>query len=334
MTHDRHSGGPRGSGTAAEAPPQSSVQRDFLDALARAAASDATVLLRGEPGTGKTRAARRLHAESARGGGPLVAIHLGSLSPTLIESELFGHVKGAFTGAVRDRAGAFRRAEGGTLVLDDVHLLPVALQTKLLRALQERTVEPVGAETPVPIDVRVCATTTADLARAVREGRFRDDLFYRLAVVVLDLPPLRARPEDLPELVHHTLQRVAVRLGRAPRTADDAVLERLARHAWPGNVRELENAMERVSALGDPGAPVDVAELAFLDEAVAGEERRIAKLALSAGVGVRDLEVAMLEEALEQQRGNVSAAARQVGVTRRAFEYRLARAQEPDEDAP
>jgi two-component system response regulator PilR (NtrC family) len=303
-----------------------SAQRRFEAELAAASKSDATVLFAGEGGTGKTRAARLLHELGARGRGPFVLSHLSSLSPTLIESELFGHDAGAFTGAARARPGAFRRAHLGTIVLDDVDLLPGPLQVKLLRVLQERVVEPVGSDLPVPVDVRVVATTNADLPRLVRAGRFREDLWFRIAVVVVQVPPLRARLDELPELVRACLATRATRIGVAARRIEADAVERLARHAWPGNVRELENALERVCALGVPGSKVEPAEFDFLSEGLQGEERRIAKLAIAAGVSSSDLELAMIEEALEQQRGNVSAAARSVGLTRRAFEYRLERA--------
>ncbi|QDU84609.1 Transcriptional regulatory protein ZraR [Planctomycetes bacterium Pla163] len=309
-----------------------SAQAEFQQQLERAAGSDATVLFTGESGSGKTRAAAALHGLGARRGGPFVGVHLGSLTPSLIESELFGHVRGAFTDAVRDRTGAFRRAQGGTLVLDDVDLLPLELQVKLLRTVQERVVEPVGSEAAEPIDVRLCATTNADLRQLVRSGRFREDLYFRLAVVVVHVPPLRARPDELPELVTGAVQRRAARAKVAPRTLTPAALERLAAHPWPGNVRELENALERVCALGPAGRPIEASEFDFLTEGLVGEERRIAREAIASGVSSADLEVAMIEEALEQQRGNVSAAARAVGLTRRALEYRLERAQKEEQD--
>src|SRR5688572_1480908 len=185
------SGAMIGSSTAIEA---------FRTRLAQVAAAGATVLLRGESGVGKGLAARRLHAWSPRAKGPLVEVSLAALAPTLIEGELFGHVPGAFTGAVRARTGRFRQAHTGTLVLDDVDTLPIEVQVKLLRVLQERTVEPVGAESGESVDVRLVATTQADLRAAVESGRFRRDLYYRLAVVELELPPLRARVEDIPAL--------------------------------------------------------------------------------------------------------------------------------------
>jgi two-component system response regulator HydG len=301
--------------------------RAFLADLVAVAASDAGVLLQGESGTGKGQAARALHAASARAAGPIAEVNLAAVAPTLIESALFGHERGAFTGADRPRAGLFRAAEGGSVVLDDIDLLPREAQVKLLRVLQERVVEPLGAEAAVPVDVRVIATTNRDLRREVEAGRFREDLYFRLAVVTLDVPPLRARREDLPELARALTARVAGRVGRPARPVGDAALERLAAHPWPGNVRELENALERVHVLGGGGddVPIAPAELDFLDEAVAGAPQDVAHAALAAGLSIDEVALAMMELALAEERGNVSGAARRVGLTRRAFDYRMAR---------
>ncbi len=306
--------------------------RDFLDRMARVAKSDATVLISGESGSGKGLAARALHAASTRASGPFVSIHLAAVTPTLVEAELFGHERGAFTGADRERLGRIRRAHGGTLVLDDVGLLPQEAQVKLLRVLQERQIEPLGSEGPVDVDVRVVATSSEDLAAMTRDGRFREDLYYRLAVVPLMVPPLRARADDLPELVRHLVGRLEERLRVPARALSEGALERLARHPWPGNVRELENALERVMVLGSKGAgEVPPEELDFLDEATDGVARELAVTALAHGLSLEDLSRAVMDRALEEHRGNVSAAARQVGLTRRAFEYRSSRRDE-DED--
>jgi len=299
----------------------------FRAELERVAASPATVLIAGESGVGKGLAAAHLHARSSRREGPLVVAALAAVAPTLLEAALFGHERGAFTDAHRSRLGLFQRASGGTLVLDDVDLLPLGVQGKLLRVLQERVVEPLGAEAPVPVDVRIVATTHKDLAAEVEAERFRLDLYYRIAVVPLAVPPLRARPGDLDELVPALIERVARRLGVPARPVRDEALARLRAHAWPGNVRELENALERVHALGGGGAtPVAAAELAFLAEPGAGIADELAREALGHGLGVQEMTTAMMRQALAEQRGNVSRAARQVGLTRRAFEYRLARA--------
>ena len=303
----------------------------FMEQLRLAAGSDATVLLEGESGVGKSTAGAWLHANGARSGGPCLSAHLGALSPSLIESELFGHEAGAFTDAGGARQGLFRRAEGGTLVLDDIGLLPLESQVKLLRVLQERVVEPVGSEESFPVDVRIVATAARGLEDRLRAGEFREDLYYRLAVVTLELPPLRAREGDLPRLAEALLERAAERYGRArPRQLSEASLELCQAHAWPGNVRELENAMERVTALGGDSHEVAVAELQFLEQSVGGIEMQLADQALSHGVGLEDFERALLQAALAQARGNLSAAARAVGLTRRAFEYRVERQKSPD----
>jgi DNA-binding NtrC family response regulator len=205
--------------------------------------SEATVLLTGESGTGKEVVARAVHARSPRRGGPFVAVNCGALPGDLLESELFGHVRGAFTGAVRDREGRFEVAVGGTLFLDEVAEMPVQLQVKLLRVLQERAFERVGESQSRRADSRIIAATNADLKRAVLEGRFREDLYYRLRVVPIEIPPLRERREDIEPLATFLLARVGARQGRALRFSPDA-LRLLLRYPWPGNVRELENALE------------------------------------------------------------------------------------------
>ena len=210
--------------------------------------SEATILLTGESGTGKEIVAHAIHARSPRRGGAFVAVNCGALPGELLESELFGHVRGAFTGAVRDRAGRFELAAGGTLFLDEVADLPLHLQVKLLRVLQERTFERVGESRPRTSDARIVAATNLDLRRAVMEGRFREDLFYRLRVVPIEIPPLRERREDIEPLASFLLARVGARQGRALRFSPD-VLRILLEHSWPGNVRELENALEYAVAV-------------------------------------------------------------------------------------
>jgi two-component system response regulator PilR (NtrC family) len=301
----------------------------FRARLEQVAASDATVLIRGESGSGKDLAAAALHAASPRAAGPFVVVSLAALAPTLVEAELFGHEEGAFTGAHRARLGRLRQAHGGTLVVDDVDSLPGEVQSKLVRVLQSRVVEPLGAERGVPVDVRLVCTTQRDLAAEVQAGRFRGDLYWRLAVVPLEVPPLRARLEDLPDLVKHLVRRLASERRLVPRELEPAALERLAAHAWPGNVRELENALERVLVLAERGAggapPVRAEELEFLALACEGVAPELAERALAHGVTLEALERALLEAAVRQQRGNLAAAARQLGLTRRALEYRLGR---------
>ncbi|HEX6938043.1 MAG TPA: sigma-54 dependent transcriptional regulator [Longimicrobiales bacterium] len=227
--------------------------RNFVDVLKLAetvAPTDSTVLITGESGTGKEILARYIHALSEREGGPFVSINCGALPETLLESELFGHVKGSFTGAVRDKEGLLVAARGGTFFLDEVGEMSPSLQVKLLRALQEREVVPVGATEPVPIDVRIIAATNRDLEQEMRRGTFRSDLYYRLNVITLHLPPLRDRRDDIPLLTEHFLRLLAERAGRErPLRVSGAALEALQRYDWPGNVRELENALERAAVL-------------------------------------------------------------------------------------
>ena len=327
---------PHGAGPRGEVPPPDpwSAFEGDLDRVAASGvlgpAVPATVLLTGESGSGKSRAARLLHERSPRSGGPFVAVQLAALATTLIEAELFGHEAGAFTGASDARRGRFERASGGTLVLEGIETLALDLQVKLLRVLQERVVEPLGAEAPRPIDVRVIATTARDLRDAVEDGSFREDLYYRLAVVPLSVPPLRSRASGagFETLCEEVLAQVAGRLGVAPRPLSGAALDALAAHPWPGNLRELENALERALVLGGGAGPLGAESLAFLDETVSGRAGELAREALASGVGLDDLEAAILAAALEEARGNVAAAARRVGLSRRAFDYRLKRSAE------
>jgi two-component system, NtrC family, response regulator HydG len=220
------------------------VQR-LLSQVRKAAASDATVLVRGESGTGKELVARMLHQLSPRKDGPFVVVHCAALAETLLESELFGHERGAFTGAVKRKLGRFELADGGTLFLDEIGEIPASVQTKLLRVLQEKEIQRVGGEETLKVDVRVVSATHRDLQAEVKAGRFREDLYYRLHIVPLLLPPLRERPEDLGTLARHFVAKHAPRVNRRVTGLDDGALRALARHAWPGNVRELENAVEQ-----------------------------------------------------------------------------------------
>ncbi len=328
----------------------------FAEEIQRVAAADVTLLIEGESGAGKNVCARAVHAASPRSGGAYLEVQLSALAPSLIDAELFGHEAGAFTGADRARTGRFLRAQNGSIVLDGIECLSLQLQVKLLRVLQERVVEPLGSEQSFALDVRVIALSNRDLEAEVRAGRFREDLYYRLAVVKLSVPPLRERLDDLDELCAHFLGRAARRLGVEPRSLSAGALERLRAHAWPGNLRELENALERVSVLaprttgasgasgdrraaGDPrsagersaarGAPpVEASELDFLAEAARGMAEDLARQALAHGVGLEELERALLVQALGEQRGNMSAAARRLRLSRRAFEHRYERSTE------
>ncbi len=227
----------------------SSVICDVLNLIARVAATDATVLIEGESGTGKELAARALHNASPRREGPFVAINCAAVPPQLIESELFGHIRGAFTDARVARAGLFVEARGGTLFLDEIGEMPADMQAKLLRALQERTVRPVGGSVEVPFDARIVAATNRDLEEEVRAKRFREDLYYRVAVVGVHVPTLRERTQDIPGLAQHFVQRYSERFGKLVVGISPSALQRLLAYPWPGNVRELENAMERAVAL-------------------------------------------------------------------------------------
>jgi two-component system nitrogen regulation response regulator GlnG len=232
--------------------------RRVLALLERAAPTDVAVLVQGETGTGKEVVAEAIHGGSARKNGPFVVCDLGSLTRSLIESELFGHVRGAFTGADRDRQGAFAAADGGTLFLDEIGELKLDAQPRLLRAIERRQFKPVGSSTYETSDVRVIAATNRDLLAEVRAGRFREDLYHRLAVMRVSLPPLRERREDIPELVSFFLEQAAQASGRrAPVIAPEAMVA-LRAHDWPGNIRELRNVLERATALKSEGATVDL----------------------------------------------------------------------------
>ncbi len=228
---------------------ESPAMKRLFAVLARVAESDASVLVTGESGTGKELVARSIHQRSPRAGSPFVAVNCAAMPEALLESELFGHIRGAFTDAKANRAGLFVEANTGTIFLDEVGELPLHLQPKLLRALQERVVRPVGANTETPFDVRVIAATNRDLDSAVEDGRFREDLFYRLNVVQVELPPLRARGNDVLLLAESFLQEVTRRTGKGVTALTSSAAEKLLAYRWPGNVRELQNAIERAVAL-------------------------------------------------------------------------------------
>jgi len=267
------------------------------------AASDVTVLLSGETGSGKDLLARAVHERSPRHAGPLVVFDCGAVTASLIESELFGHDKGAFTGAVADRAGAFERADGGTLFLDEIGELPIDLQPKLLRALEQREVRRLGGTDELPVDVRVIAATNRDLAAEVVAGRFRQDLYFRVTAAVVEVPPLRARAEDLPILVEQMLE------GRARVTP--AAMTALAAYDWPGNVRELRNVITTAVAMVD-GPVLDVRHLMF-PAAPARRERSLDELPL-AGRTLEAIEKAAIRQTLDHEGGNKTRTARVLGI--------------------
>jgi two-component system response regulator HydG len=286
------------------------VIRDLLDRIQRVAPTDATVLLTGESGTGKELVARALHVSSRRGDKPFVPVNCAAITETLLESELFGHAKGAFTGATRARRGLFEEASGGTLFIDEIGETAPGSQAKLLRALQEGEIRRVGESTPVQVDVRVIAATNQDLRRAVAEKRFREDLFYRLAVVPIRIPPLRERREDVPLLAAHFLHRFVKRTGSQKTLAPEAVA-RLVEHDWPGNVRELENMIEQAAALS-PGTEIRAADVQIEARPALAPSPPAPRTLAGA---VEEAERSTIEAALSRSPGDLAQVARELGVS-------------------
>jgi len=296
---------------------------EALEVAAKAAPHDSAVMLTGASGTGKELVARLVHRQSARASGPFIPVNCGAIPDNLLESEFFGHVKGAFTGADRDRDGLFLAADGGTLFLDEVAELPASLQVKLLRALQEGRVRPVGASEERAVDVRILSATNQDLEQAVQEGEFRDDLYYRLAVIPIHLPALASRREEIPELARHLLDRHSQRLGITVEGIEPDAMEVLLDYAWPGNVRELENVLERALVLteGDRIAAADLPEAVRVP-------RPTAVLAdpdgdLSVKRRAAELEKYLIQTALERTGGNKTEAADLLDLSPRALRYKV-----------
>jgi len=289
---------------------KSAKMAEIADAAKQAASSKATVLLLGESGTGKEIFARSIHQWSERGDKPFVAINCVGLSKELLESELFGHEKGAFTGAHQLKKGKMELADGGTVFLDEVGDITPELQTKLLRFLQEREFERVGGSRPIPVDVRIIAATNRDLAGDVKHGRFREDLYYRLNVVALVLPPLRERKEDIPELANYFLRRFARETKKRFEGIADAALERLLGYLWPGNVRELANVIERAVVLGR-GARIDLGDL---PGAIAGGAPPAAAPGLTYHEAIDAARRELVQKALAEAGGNRTEAARLLGM--------------------
>jgi len=307
----------------------SAAMRQLAALVARVAPRDVTVLLAGESGTGKERVAEAIVAASRRAEKAFVRFNCAALTPELAEAELFGHARGAFTGAVRSRPGLFGEADGGTILLDEVGELAPSTQGKLLRALQEGEVRPVGEEKARRVDVRVLAATHRDLKEMVSRGAFREDLYYRLAVVHLRVPPLRERPEDVPVLARHFLARAAERFGVARLRVPEALVARLLAHPWPGNVRELENAVETLVALSEGGE----LDLSHLPAAGTAPPTEPATMALRPRVEA--YERGLVVEALRAARGSRTEAARALGISRvtlhdKLRKYGLARGEEGD----
>jgi len=282
-----------------------------------------TVLITGESGTGKELVARALHEQSPRASGPFVAVNCGAIPESLLESELFGHKKGSFTDAIRDKKGLFEEASGGTLFLDEIGEMPLAPQVKLLRVLQEHVVRPIGAVEDLEVDVRVVAATVRDLSTEVKEGRFREDLFYRLNVITVALPPLRDRREDIALLVDHFITRTNGKLGTQLEGASAEAMKLLLDYRWPGNVRELENTIERAMVLCD-GKRI---EADGLPERVRESRDRI-RLSLQSGElsikkTTRIIEEELIRKALRETRGNRTNAAKILEISHRALLYKI-----------
>jgi two-component system response regulator HydG len=283
--------------------------QELLDRIRRVAPTDATILISGESGTGKELVARALHVASRRGERPFVPVNCAAITETLLESELFGHAKGSFTGATRARRGLFEEANGGTLFIDEIGETAPGFQAKLLRALQEGEVRRVGESTPVQVDVRVIAATNQDLRRAISERRFREDLYYRLAVVPIRIPPLRERREDVPLLATHFLAQFGIRTG-APKTLTPDALARLVEHSWPGNVRELENVIEHSAALA-AGPELRASDIQIEANAVGAGAPGTRKLADA----VEEAERSTIEAAVLRAGGDLARVARELGVS-------------------
>ena len=293
-----------------------------LDMASRAARTHSTVLVRGETGTGKELLARAIHVNSPRKDEPFVTINCGAIPKDLLESELFGHVKGAFTGALTDKAGQVERADGGTLFLDEIGELPLELQVKLLRLIQQGEVAKIGAPAPVRVDVRIIAATHRDLGAMIEDGAFREDLYYRLSVIPLDLPPLRERPDDIPELVQHFFINAKQKHGRPELALPPALLANFAVYTWPGNVRELENIVERLVILtpGDQIRPSDLPEF-LRRERLPFEELRLDLP--PQGLSLEAVERELIHRALEKFGGNQTQAARYLDISRKTLIYRM-----------
>jgi transcriptional regulator with GAF, ATPase, and Fis domain len=322
----------------------------LLTLVKRVAPSEATVLLRGESGTGKGVLARVLHDHSPRAGKPFVKVHCAALSAGLLESELFGHVKGAFTHAIRDKVGRFESANGGTLFFDEIGDISLEVQTKLLRVLEEMTFERVGSSESTQVDVRLIAATHRNLEKMIAEGRFREDLFFRLSVLPITVPPLRERAEDVPELVAHFLRLYGQRAGKQPAMDDDA-LAMLKAFAWPGNVRQLENVIERAVIIAEGGTisveelpeevkgPLQIADcgLRIGEEVADGNGNGGGEHPQSPGMGLPELASVIQAERAERERrereqlvralaaagGNKAVAARALGMARSTLVSRL-----------
>lgn len=303
---------------------KSPPMQKMMDMVTMIAPSDATVLITGESGTGKGLVARAIHQNSARKEKPLISVNCGAIPETLIESELFGHEKGAFTGADRARPGRFQAAHGGTIFLDEIGDLPLLMQAKLLRVLQDGDIQRVGSDVPLPVDIRVVAATNRNLLKMVSEGAFREDLYYRLNVIAVELPPLRDRVEDIPDLARHFWEHFAEKNRKPVKGITPRAMDMLLKYSWPGNVRELENAIERAVILLQ-GEYLSEKELPLT---VQGPERD-SSVTFTPGTvlsgKLEEMENAAIRRILREVAGNKSEAARRLGITRRTLKLKLKR---------
>jgi two-component system response regulator HydG len=297
---------------------ESEAMTRIIDMIVRVAPTDSTVLITGESGTGKGLVARKIHQLSQRSRRPFITVDCGTLVETLFESELFGHVKGSFTGADANKVGKFELAQNGTLFFDEISNISLEVQAKLLRAVEERKISKVGSHRVITVDVRIIAATNKDLAMAIKGGTFREDLFYRLNVVLIQMPPLRERINDIPLLVQHFLEKYNARLGKDIRGLSPDALELMLRHDWPGNVRELENTVERLVVLSS-GPYLEPADLVF-----AGTILTPAREA-AAGLSLRDLEREHIIQMLQRYDGHRSETARALGIDRKTLREKLKR---------
>jgi two-component system response regulator FlrC len=286
--------------------------REVIELAKNVAMSDITVLILGESGTGKELLARYIHNISPRNKRPFVAVNCAAIPDNLLESELFGYEKGAFTGAIERKAGKFEIADGGTILLDEIGEMSSTLQAKLLRVLQEREIDRIGGKQPVPVDVRIIATTNRDLEKEISEGRFREDLYFRLSVFPLKIPPLRERPSDIKLLAEHFVERFARQMGKDIKGFTDEAMDRMMRHQWKGNVRELENVVQRAVLIAK-GEYIDKEDL-IIEDSVCGS--------ITKG-SIKDMEMEMILKTLKQTKGNKTQAARILGVSVRTIRNKL-----------
>jgi two-component system NtrC family response regulator len=301
---------------------RSSALLQVLDAASRVAHTEATVLILGETGTGKELIARAIHRNSLRRNAPFVIINCGAIPAELLESELFGHVKGSFTGATSHKKGKVEMAEGGTVFLDEIGEMPLDLQVRLLRLLQEREIEKVGATGLIRVDVRIIAATHRNLEILVTEGKFREDLYYRLAVIPITVPPLRERTGDVAELVHHFFERAKMRHGRPELQLPPSIMVYLLNYRWPGNVRELENVMERLVLLSRSDE-VTTADLPESVRKVLPRQESQQLASPGGGVALKTVERDLIVQVLQQCDWNQSKAARQLDISRKTLAYRM-----------